>query len=116
MWLAAQATVGTLVAKTLTTTSQNPYQGGRAAASSAAPAALDAFSIQVPTSPPASASATAHAVRHHGLSRCGAGGRLSGNHEYSIASMCNPPRLCVPGWAQQPCFVLSEHCAPCLAC
>lgn len=44
-----QATVGTLVAKTLTTTSQNPYQGGRAAASSAAPAALDAFSIQAST-------------------------------------------------------------------
>lgn len=68
--MAAQATVGTLVAKTLTTTSQNPYQGGRAAASSAAPAALDAFSIQVRTCPPAPVSATAHAVRQRDLSRC----------------------------------------------
>mmetsp|Transcript_19621 Transcript_19621/g.59348 ORF Transcript_19621/g.59348 Transcript_19621/m.59348 type:complete len:248 (-) Transcript_19621:2852-3595(-) len=43
-----QATVGTLVAKTLTSTSQNPYQMGRAVASGA-PAALDAFSIQAST-------------------------------------------------------------------
>lgn len=34
------------MAKTLTSTSQNPYQMGRAVASGA-PAALDAFSIQV---------------------------------------------------------------------
>jgi hypothetical protein len=44
-----QATVGTLVAKTLTSSSQNPYQAGQIARSAAAgtPAALDAFSIQV---------------------------------------------------------------------
>lgn len=46
-----QATVGTLVAKTLTSSSQNPYQAGQIARSAAAgtPAALDAFSIQAST-------------------------------------------------------------------
>lgn len=41
-----QSTVGTLVAKTLTTASSNPY-AANPTTRSGAPAALDAFSIQV---------------------------------------------------------------------
>ena len=43
----AQATVGTLVAKVLTNSTQNPYQAAGQAVRTSAPTALDAFSVQV---------------------------------------------------------------------
>ncbi len=44
-WL--QATVGTLVAKILTSSTSNPYAAAGQAARTATPTALDAFSVQV---------------------------------------------------------------------
>ncbi|EIE20623.1 hypothetical protein COCSUDRAFT_83541 [Coccomyxa subellipsoidea C-169] len=44
-----QATVGTLVAKILTSTTQNPYAAAGQAARTASPTALDAFSVQACT-------------------------------------------------------------------
>ena len=41
-----QATVGTLVAKVLTSSTQNPYQAAGQAVRTASPTALDAFSVQ----------------------------------------------------------------------
>lgn len=49
-----QAVIGGLVAKTLTTSSTNPYAQGGAGAR-AAPVALDVFSVQVPTAAHSSA-------------------------------------------------------------
>ena len=42
-----QATVGTLVAKTLTSSTSNPYAAAGQAARTTTPTALDAFSVQV---------------------------------------------------------------------
>ena len=42
----AQATVGTLVAKTLTSSTSNPYAAAGQAARTTTPTALDAFSVQ----------------------------------------------------------------------
>jgi hypothetical protein len=47
----AQATVGTLVAKILTSSTSNPYAAAGQAARAATPTALDAFSVQVSPSP-----------------------------------------------------------------
>ena len=42
-----QATVGSLVAKTLTSSTSNPYAAAGQAARTTTPTALDAFSVQV---------------------------------------------------------------------
>jgi len=47
VFVAGQATVGTLVAKILTSSTSNPYAAAGQAARTATPTALDAFSVQV---------------------------------------------------------------------